>query len=176
MQFDLVSATAADRQRISRIRPPAGMGHFVHYNWFWLDRSLADPVIRFDLVRVGPRRGLKGCIAYGPHEAVDLDPASRLDGVGEIYHVVIDRASVGQGVGRGSILAALVKLQRYMPRLQAVRVSHHVDNAAARKLYAKLGFIEIGEKIDGETGIRDRLLELDGSALNSLAAGSVRIN
>ena len=40
-----------------------------------------------------------------------------------------------------------------------MRVSHHADNKAAAKLYARLGFVEVGEKIDGETGIRDRLLE-----------------
>jgi hypothetical protein len=41
-----------------------------------------------------------------------------------------------------------------------VRVSHHTDNKVAARLYAGLGFVEIGEKVDGETGVRDRLLEL----------------
>jgi RimJ/RimL family protein N-acetyltransferase len=160
MQLDLVPATASDRQRIGRIRPPAGMGSFVHYNWFWLDRALADPAIRFRLVRAGPRRGIKGCIAYGPHEVVDLDPASRMAGVGEVYHIVIDRASVRLGLGGQAIAAAIADMQLEMPGLRAVRVSHHALNRAARYLYGRLGFVEIGEKIDGETGIRDRLLEL----------------
>ena len=72
----LQHAGERDRARIARIRAPRGMGPFVHYNWFWLDRALADAAITF------------------------------------------------------------------------------------ARMYDRLGFTEIGEKIDGETGIRDRLVEL----------------
>ena len=153
-------AKAADRARIARVRAPAGMGRFVHFNWFWLDRALADPAIRFALIAGGPRGGIVGCMAYGPHEQIDLDPASRLDSVGEIYHIVVDRARAGLGLGRSAILAGIDALAAIDPGLGAVRVSHHADNVAAARLYASLGFQPIGEKIDGETGIRDSLLEL----------------
>jgi RimJ/RimL family protein N-acetyltransferase len=58
-----------------------------------------------------------------------------------------------------SILAAVTRLRDLAPGLRSVRASHHVDNRVARHLYAALGFVEIGEKIDAETGIRDRLVE-----------------
>ncbi len=94
----ILQPTAADdRGRIARIRPPAGTAHFVHYNRFWLDRSLADPAIRMCLVRGGLRNALVGVVAFGPHEAVDGDPASRMNGVGEVYHLVIDRSRGRQG-------------------------------------------------------------------------------
>jgi hypothetical protein len=93
----LVQAVATDRKRISRIRAPIGMGAFVHFNWFWLDRALVDPEIRFALIRGGARGGIAGCLAYGPHECIDLDPSSRVPGVGEIYHIVIDYKHAGRG-------------------------------------------------------------------------------
>lgn len=158
--LSLVPAAVTDRKRIARIRAPIGMGPFVHFNWFWLDRDLADPEIRFSLVRGGSRGGIIGCVAYGPHEFIDLDPRSRIAGIGEIYHIVVDRKHAGKGQGTRAILAAIEALRLLNPNFYAVRVSHHKSNKAAAKLYARLGFVEIGEKIDGETGIRDRLLEL----------------
>ena len=89
-----------------------------------------------------------------------------MPGVGEIYHVVIDRKHAGRE-GARAIVAGIGALRALIPNLNAVRVSHHADNNAAAKLYAQFGFAEIGAKIDGETGIRDRLLEL------SFSVGSV---
>jgi hypothetical protein len=75
----LVPATACDRERIARIRAPSGMGRFMHFNWFWLDRALADPQIRFSLVRDRPRGGITGCLAYGtPGEGKAGAPSWRL--------------------------------------------------------------------------------------------------
>ena len=137
MTLRLVPATASDRERIARIRTPIGMGRFVHFNWFWLDRALADPEIQLSLIRGGSRGGITGCLAYGPHERVDLDPSSRMPGVGEIYHVVIDRKHTGRGQGTRAIVAGIGALRASIPNLNAVRVSHHADNNAAAKLYAR---------------------------------------
>ena len=156
----LQHAGEQDRTRIARIRAPRGMGPFVHYNWFWLDRALADAAITFALVRGGARGGITGCIAYGPHEQIDLDPASRTAGVGEIYHVVIDRRHAGRGQGPAAVSVAIRQMRSREPRLAVIRASHHAENNVAARMYDRLGFIEIGEKIDGETGIRDRLVEL----------------
>lgn len=160
MSVALETTDASSRGLIARIRPPVGMGRFVHYNWFWLDRAIRDPAISFALVRGGPRKGVTGCIAFGPHEQVDLDPRSRLPRVGEIYHVVIDRRFVGRRHGPDAIAAAVSLMRTLDPAMLAVRVSHHAENAIAARLYSRLGFRQIGEKVDGETGIRDKLLEL----------------
>ena len=96
----LTPATAADRQRIMRVRPAAAQAFFVHYNWFWLDRSLRDPAVHFKLVRAAPRGGLVAVVAYGPYDARDQDPTSRVPGSSEIYHLVVDHKRAGQGLGR----------------------------------------------------------------------------
>jgi RimJ/RimL family protein N-acetyltransferase len=95
-----------------------------------------------------------------PHETIDLDPASRRDDVGEIYHIVIDRKFAEHGLGTATIGLAIAALRDAMSKLRAVRVAQHPKNIPAAKLYAKLGFAFAGEKIDGETGIKDVLLEL----------------
>jgi RimJ/RimL family protein N-acetyltransferase len=148
------------------------MGRFVHFNWFWLDRALADPEITFSLVRGGSLGGISGCLAYVPHEPLDLDPSSRISEVGEIYHIVIDRRHAGRGQGGRAIMAAIDALRAYNPGIGAVRVSHHPDNNLAAKLYSRLGFVEVGCKIDGETGIRDRLLELSLGVENDTGRAS----
>ena len=166
----LTPAVAVDRVRLSRIRAPVGMGHFVHFNWFWLDRALIDTEIKCCLIRGGPRGGVVGCLAYGPHERIDLDSGSRMPNIGEIYHIVIDRRHAGRGHGRSAIMAGLQALCEANRDLISIRVSHHAENLAAAGLYARLGFVEIGVKIDGETGIRDKLLELDLHALPRVQA------
>ena len=153
-------ATAGDRRRVMRVRPPAASAFFVHYNWFWLDRSLRDPAVRFRLARTLPRRATVGVVAYGPFEPVDQDPSSRMADIGEIYHLVVDRTRIGQGLGRRLASAALDLLREELPGIKAVRVGHHPDNIAAANLFASLGFVQIGEKIDHETSTRDVLREL----------------
>jgi len=161
MSLLLEFATAADRRRVMRVRPPADMAHFVHYSWFWLDRSLRDPAVRFRLVRLLPRRSLVGVVAYGPFEPIDQDASSRIVHIGEIYHLVVDRAWARRGIGRSIVRRALVSLRAELPAVSAVRVSHHPANAASARLFATLGFKPIGEKVDHETGTRDVLCELD---------------
>src|SRR5262249_45462646 len=103
---------------------------------------------------------LVGCVAYGPHEAVDLDLSSRVRDIGEIYHLVIDRHAVEHGYGTATVSAVIDALRAAMPGMRAVRVNHHRDNVTAAAFFERLGFVRIGEKIDGETGIRDVLREL----------------
>src|SRR5262249_38736471 len=130
-----------------------------HYNRFWFDRAAVDPAIRFSLIRAGPRGGLAGCIAFGPHEAIDGDPSSRVAGIGEIYHIVIAAARAGRGIGTEAICRAIT-LMRTHPALTAARVGHHPNNQVAARLYDGLGFRIIGEKLDAESGIRDVLREV----------------
>ncbi len=164
----LVPATAADRRRIMRVRPPPEAARFVHYNWFWLDRSVADPAIRFCRVRAGPRGGVAAVVAFGPHEVMDGDPSSRLPNFGEIYHLVVDRNRARQGIGRAAVLAAAARMATDAPELTAIRIAHNPGNLAAAALFASLGFRPIGEKVDAEDGTRDVLREADLAALSAL--------
>jgi RimJ/RimL family protein N-acetyltransferase len=73
---------------------------------------------------------------------------------------VIDRYYAGRGQGSAAIAAAISDMRSANPQLKAVRASHHLENVVAARLYAQLGFTTVGEKVDGETGMRDKLLEL----------------
>ena len=142
----LIPADVKDRALLSRLRAPRSLARFVHWNDFWLDRSSKDPNIRMFLVREGGQQTPVGCVAIGPHEAVDLDHHSRVPGVDEIYHLVIDRAHVRRGYGAGTVRLAVEEMRRRNSQLAAVRLAHHPDNFAAESLYSKLGFmaVEIG--------------------------------
>lgn len=156
----ITPAQAGDRARLARIRPDRTLAPFVHWNHFWLDRALGDPAIEMYLLRAAPRLALVGCMALGPHEATDLDPDSRLPGVGEIYHLIIHRDRTRRGFATQAIGIAVQRMRAANPALHAVRLSHHPDNAAAAALYEGLGFVEIGFKTDAETGLQDVLREL----------------
>jgi hypothetical protein len=131
MLVKLDLATAVDRARLGRIRGPRAMRHFVHWNWFWLDRALSDAAISVFLLRTGPRNGIIDCLALGPHERVDLDPASRSWTMGELFHLVIDARYTGRGYGRAATEAAIVELGA-----RAVHVEvgeQRADHAALRR-------------------------------------------
>jgi diamine N-acetyltransferase len=76
--------------------------------------------------------------------AVDPD-----DGSGWIGGLVIARDHQRRGYGRAAVLALLERLRREHGCPTAA-LSYSADNAAARGLYASLGFVETGEREDDE--------------------------
>jgi RimJ/RimL family protein N-acetyltransferase len=136
------------------------MGHFVHFNHFWLDRSLQSSHIHCFLIRSGPRYGLKGCIALGLHEESDGDPTLIVPCIGELFHLVVDRHSEGRGYGTAAIQCAITKIKELYPKIEKIRLSHHPENIVAAKLYEKFQIKVIGTKTDSETGINDILREM----------------
>ena len=76
--------------------------------------------------------------------AVDPDDLS-----GWIGGLVIGREHQRRGYGRAAVLALLERLRREQ-RCPAAALSYAADNAAARALYASLGFEETGEREDDE--------------------------
>ena len=55
--------------------------------------------------------------------------------------------------------AGICELRARLPGITAIRVAHHPQNIVASRLYAGLGFVIVGEKVDAETRIRDALRE-----------------
>jgi diamine N-acetyltransferase len=73
-----------------------------------------------------------------------------------ILRLMVDEKYQGQGYGRFG-MERMLEFLRADERVQAVGISYEPDNAAARKLYAGLGFVETGRMLEGEA---EAILEL----------------
>jgi diamine N-acetyltransferase len=62
---------------------------------------------------------------------------------------MVDEKFQGKGYGRFA-MQKMIELFRADERIQEVGISYDPENAAARKLYASLGFVETGRMIEGE--------------------------
>ncbi len=67
-----------------------------------------------------------------------------------LYHLVIDGASQGQGLGTAAVLAALEWARAR--GASSVRLTVDYANVDARRLYARLGFVVDGD-FEGELGM-----------------------
>jgi diamine N-acetyltransferase len=75
--------------------------------------------------------------------AVDDDNSHWIGGL------VIDAPQQGLGIGTAT-MATLMPWLLARPACDVVRLSYHPDNAAAARLYARLGFAPTGEAVDDE--------------------------
>lgn len=66
-----------------------------------------------------------------------------------IIRLMVDAKHQGRGYGRFG-MEKMLETFRVDERIRAVGISYEPENEGARKLYAKLGFEETGEMIDGE--------------------------
>jgi len=67
-----------------------------------------------------------------------------------IIRLMVDEKFQGRGYGRFGIQKAL-EIFRADERISVVGISYEPENDAARKLYARLGFVETGRIIEDET-------------------------
>ncbi|HSL30891.1 MAG TPA: GNAT family N-acetyltransferase [Anaerolineales bacterium] len=67
-----------------------------------------------------------------------------------IIRLMVDEKYQGKGYGRFG-MEKLLEIFRADDRIHVVGISYEPENDGARKLYAKLGFAETGEMIEGET-------------------------
>ncbi|MEZ5184046.1 MAG: GNAT family N-acetyltransferase [Acidimicrobiales bacterium] len=102
-----------------------------------LERQLAEPWVELPgfLVLDDPDRGdrLAGSCWTRVHEATVDDPA-----LGEIFVIGVDPDRHGRGLGAALVLAGLDHLAARGLRTGMLYVE--ADNAAARRLYERLGF------------------------------------
>jgi len=73
-----------------------------------------------------------------------------------IYRLMIDAQYQRQGLGR-RVVDSLLDEIRGRRNAACVLISHHRDNAVARELYRRAGFVETGVNPEGET-VAQRLL------------------
>jgi diamine N-acetyltransferase len=67
-----------------------------------------------------------------------------------VMRLMVDQRFQSKGYGR-EIMQWVLQELRDDEQIKSVGISYEPENAAARELYASLGFIEPGEILDGET-------------------------
>lgn len=66
-----------------------------------------------------------------------------------VYRLMIDRRDQGKGYGMAAMRAVLGEIAA-LGHVRCVKICYDPENAAARRLYGKLGFAETGLDEDGE--------------------------
>lgn len=70
-----------------------------------------------------------------------------------INHFMIDKNQQGKGLGKQAMVKIIEYLRTFpQGKADAIYLSYWMTNEGARRLYKSVGFIETGEKWDGNTG------------------------
>lgn len=143
-RVSLKSVTSDNWRRLDAIRPMPAQERFVAPISRYLCLSLFEDdwtslAICLDELVVGH-------VMHGYDRAEDA---------GWIGGLVVDASHQGRGVGRAAVELLLASF-RAAGHSQAA-LSYDADNAAARRLYLRMGFVETGEVADGELVARRAL-------------------
>lgn len=149
MRLSLRPVTIANRGDLGDIDAGADQRRWVHFGWYWHQRSLENAEIQFRLVHVGGVDAAVGMVAFGPAYA-DEALTERRPGDYELHHLVIDESHQRRGVGRVAALAVM-RMLAAEPDCVRVLAAHHPANSASRAFFSSLGFSETGERnYDGD--------------------------
>ncbi len=134
----LVDVDAGNWRDVARVTPRPDQERFVapityylclcHYGQVWHPLAIL----------------FEGAIVGHVMWAIDDADSSRWIG-----GLVIDAPAQGRGIGRAA-LETLIAWLAADPDCREVALSYDPDNAVARQLYARLGFVETGEREDDE--------------------------
>jgi diamine N-acetyltransferase len=152
--IDLQQIRSDNYYKIHDLYPGNEAKYWINYNWYWTELADRRTGIHTRLVTLSEDSVAVGFIALGKHYS-DRLLKCHVEGSYEIYHMVIDQAFQGNGIG----LASTVKAIRFLASFadcKKIMIAHHPENIAAKKLYSKLGFIEVARNYDD-----DPLMELD---------------
>jgi diamine N-acetyltransferase len=138
IRMELRKVTAENWRDVVRIEPRGDQGRFVasvayylnlcHYGEEW------QPVALYD------QGGPVGFAMWG----YDAEDDSHWIG-----GLLIDAEHQGKGHGRAAMKALLDHLAR-QPGYREAALSYEPENTVARRLYASLGFVETGERVEEE--------------------------
>ncbi len=67
-----------------------------------------------------------------------------------IFHFFIDHRYQGRGFGKEALQIFLQFIRDHFPQCQAIQLTVHPENEAAKRLYTGVGFIETGKDLMGE--------------------------
>ncbi len=145
----LVDVDAANWRRVAAVTPHPEQERFVAATTYYLCLCHYGDVWRPLAVTQG--EDVVGYVQWG----VDDDGSHWIGGL------VVDAAHQGRGVGR-RVVELLIERLAEPAGAAGLALSYDPGNAAARRLYASLGFVETGEREDDE--VVARRLPVEGPA------------
>lgn len=121
---------------------------WLYTNDWWYALSQQNKGIACELISVEGLPEPVSFIAYGMFYE-DAELTQRRAGWYEIIHLVIHQPYQRRGYGVQATRLAIERL-RAQPDCQAIVIAHNPENLGARRLYERLGFVEIGQNYDGD--------------------------
>lgn len=139
LTLEPLTTALADRVRLLEASPEQRT--FVASNADSLEEWRQDPDLRPFAIRAG--ESVVGFAMY--EECADEDGRIEFN----IFRLMIDRRHQGRGYGRRAMEVLIDRLVAD-PRPHRITTCFVPENAAARRMYASLGFVESGFDEDGE--------------------------
>ncbi len=145
MPVTLREVTRENWEECANPRLPEDQSGFVESNLYSLAESRFWPT--YIPLAVYYDDTMVGFVMYG------LEPA---DNTWWVSRLMIDERYQGKGYGRAA-MQQVIERPRETPGCQEVLLGYSTDNRAAQRLYASLGFEEMGIDEDGDMVARLRL-------------------
>jgi RimJ/RimL family protein N-acetyltransferase len=169
VKLSLRPVTIANRGDLGAIDAGPDQRRWVHFGWYWHQRSLENPAIQFRLVHLEGVEAAVGMVAFGPAYA-DEALTERRPGDYELHHVVIDERHQRRGVGR-VVALAVMRMLAAEPDCVRVLAAHHPANLTSRAFFSSLGFRETGERnYDGDPVLSIAPAQVAALPLDSVSA------
>lgn len=138
----LIPVTRANWQAVIALRVAHEQAGNLASNLYSLAEAYVEPVCRPRAIVAG-----RTVVGFAMYEYVAAE------NIFNIPRFMIDAGWQGYGYGRAGLERLLDELAGERPSA-AVLISLRPDNAAARRLYARLGFAETGRRVHGEDIMR----------------------
>lgn len=131
-----------DEKFVHSIYPGDDFKFYLNYNWYWngivkLRKELVEKYIVLDDEVVG-------YVVYGPHFS-DRLLENRIQGIAEIYHIILDSNHHGRGVG-GQVMHDITSLLLKLDVYKKVYVAFAPSNSGAENFYKNVGFTDTSIK------------------------------
>src|ERR1043166_876386 len=140
-KIKLKKVTADNWEEVADLELGDDQQDLVASNLYSIAEAQFDPDARPRAVYAGKR--VVGFLMYDVQQKKDKSRRAT------IYRFMIDRKHQGRGYGHAAMSRALDEI-RAIRRMKKVRVGYMPENAVAKALYARFGFVEVGRDGDGE--------------------------